>query len=462
MNEELSKVLDQSDDVDRRAFIKGASISTLMMMMGGTVLVPTRQARGADAAAPKHPTTPPVKCGVIGCGGWGREIVATLGQLPNAPITALCDTYGAYLRRTARSAPGCKQYDDYKQLLADDNVEAVFIATPTHLHREMVEAAIKAGKHVYCEAPIAQTLEDARAIALAAKKAPRLNFQTGLNFRSDPQRHFLMDFIGAGSWGKTAMARAQYHKKQSWRRTSADADQEKLINWRLDKTTSLGLIGEMGIHQIDIASWFIRKRPVAVNGFGSIINWNDGRDVDDTIQAVFEYGGPNLVYDATLANSFDSDYEMYFGTDAALMVRGQKAWMFKEVDAPLLGWEVYARKDQFYKEVGIALVSNATKLTAITEKAEDESPYTDTPLRFSVEAFISNTFNHQSAVKDFLDTYGNDEPALLEYLKEMNQKKLPAADMTAGFEATVVAIAGNEAVRDRKRVEIKPEWFELA
>lgn len=460
MNEELPNLLEKSDDVDRRAFIKGASISTLMMMMGGTVLVPSREAIAAEAA--KHPTTPPIKCGVIGCGSWGREIVATLGVLPNAPITALCETYGAYLRRTAKSAPGCKQYTDYKQLLADPNVQAVFIATPTYMHREMVEAALQAGKHVYCEAPLAQTLDDARAIALAAKKHPKLYFQSGLNFRSDSQRHFLMDFIGSGSWGKTAMARAQYHKKQSWRRTSSNSEQEHLMNWRLRKETSLGLVGEIGIHQIDIAGWFIQKRPTAVTGFGSIINWNDGRDVDDTIQAVFEYGGPNLMYDATLANSFDSDYEMYYGSDAALMVRGPKAWMFKEIDAPLLGWEVYARKDTFYREVGIALVANATKLTAVTEKASDLSAYTDTPLRYSMEAFISNAFNHQTAVSDFIDTYGEDEPAMLKYLKEMAAKYLPAANYVEGYEATVQVIAANEAVRDHKRVEIKPEWFDLA
>jgi predicted exporter len=153
---------------------------------------------------------------------------------------------------------------------------------------------------------------------------------------------------------------------------------------------------------------------------------------------------------------------VYYGTDAALMVRGQKAWMFKEVDAPLLGWEVYARKDQFYREVGIALVSNATKLTAITEKADDDSSYTDTPLRYSLEAFISNSFNHQSAVTDFIDLYGgDDQEALVEYLNEMNEKKVAASGIVEGYQATVQVIAANQAIRERRRVELKPEWFEL-
>ncbi|HAV64814.1 MAG TPA: hypothetical protein DCY13_20905 [Verrucomicrobiales bacterium] len=464
MKKEHLNELTESEDVDRRSFIKGASISTLMMMMGGTVLVPRHQAKGADAVETPRPTTPPVNCGIIGCGVWGRDIIATLGQLPNAPVTAVCDTYGAYLRRAARSAPDAKQYENYKDLLADPNVQAVLVATPTHLHRQIVEDAIKAGKHVYCEAPLAHTVEDARAIALAAKKAPKINFQTGLNYRSDPQRHFLVPFIRTGSWGTTAMARAQYHKKQSWRRTSSSADQEKLINWRLDKETSLGLIGEIGIHQLDAAGWFMALRPKSITGFGSIIHWKDGRTVDDTVQAIFEYeGGARLMYDATLANSFDADYEMYYGTDAALMVRENKAWMFKEVDAPLLGWEVYARKDQFYKEVGISLVANATKLTAIIDKPQDESPYASTPLYYSLEAFVSNTFNHQTAVTDFIDAFGSDDPAaLIDYLKEINETKLPAAGFAEAYEATVLCIKADEAIRTGRKVEIKDEWFELA
>lgn len=462
MNNDLLKPL-SAEDVDRRDFIKGASMSTLMMMLGSTVLVPTSQALGQDAAEKKRAGSPPVKIGVIGCGLWGRDIINTLGQLPNAPVVAICDTYPAYMRRASRSAPDAATYSDYQELLADKNVEAVIVATPTHLHRQIAVDAIKAGKHVYCEAPLAGSIEDARAIALAAKNAPRLNFQAGLNYRSDPQRHFLIDFIRTGSWGKTVTARAQYHKKQSWRRTSSNAEQEKLSNWRLDKETSTGLVGELGIHQLDIANWFMLKRPVAVTGFGSIIKWTDGRTVDDTVQAVFEYDdGSTMVYDGTLANSFDSDYEMYYGTDAALMVRDNKAWMFKEVDAPLLGWEVYARKDQFYKEIGIALVANATKLVALQEKAQDVSPYASTPLFYALEAFVSNSYNHQAAVEDFLATFGDDDDALVDYLKDVGTTKLPASGFKDAFESTALVVKASEAIQSKKRIVLKDEWFELA
>ena len=144
---------------------------------------------------------------------------------------------------------------------------------------------MKAGKHVYCEAPLATTLEDAQAIAKAAKAAVKLNFQSGLQMRSDPQRHFLLQFIRSGAMGRTIMARSQWHKKESWRRTSPNPEREKEINWRLRKDESLGLDWGNRHSSMDLINWFINARPKAVAGFGGILNWNDGRDVADTIQS---------------------------------------------------------------------------------------------------------------------------------------------------------------------------------
>jgi len=88
-------------------------------------------------------------------------------------------------------------------------------------------------------------------------------------------------------------------------------------------------------------------------------------------------------YDATLANSFDAEYEMYFGSDAAVMIRESKAWMFKEVDSPLLGWEVYARRDAFYKETGIALVAGGSKQAALADKGAEEAAKALPPLYYA-------------------------------------------------------------------------------
>jgi hypothetical protein len=149
------------------------------------------------------------------------------------------------------------------------------------------------------------------------------------------------------------------------------------------------------------------------------------------------------------------------GSDAAIMLRGNKAWLFKEADSPLLGWEVYARKEQFFDETGIALVANATKSTKTDQsKGQNEAAYTDPPLYFAMESFLANTELIADSVENFVSTFGaNDTKALKEYLAGIQKNKLPAATHRDGYEAAVLAIKANEAMR-RRHGEIR-RWFGL-
>ena len=446
---------DNLNELDRRAFVQRSSFAAMLAALGAVELRAQAQAPAEKKAAFT------VNVAVIGLGPWGREIVNVLARTKEAKIVTICDTYGAMVRRTAENAPGAAQESDYKKVLADKNVQAVVIATPTHQHKQLVTEALAAGKHVYCEAPLAHTVEDARAIAQAAKNTPTAVFQAGLQLRSDAQRHFLMQFVRSGALGKNLFSRAQWHKKQSWRKASPNPDREREINWHLRQEQSAGLVGEIGIHQVDNNSWFLRDLPTAVTGFGGILQWSDGRTVPDTAQCVFEYGqGVNFSYDVSLANSFDSDYEMIFGTDAAVMMRGGKAWMFKESDAPLLGWEVYARKDNFHKETGIALVANATKLVAQGEQAEDNTPAMTTSLQAAMEAFLTNVNEIGNAVEDFKATFGDgDKAALAKHLVTVPRQ--PAASAQDGFEATVRVLKASEAVAKKTRIAFSKEWFQV-
>ena len=437
-----------------------------MTMMGGVELNAQDAPKSAAATEPaltKIPIGPTVKYGVIGLGAQGREVLKHLALLPNAPVVAICDNYAPTLRRAGNSdAPKAERFDDYQKLLASPDVEAVVISTPTPIHREMALAALQAGKHVYCEAPLANTVDDTKAIATAARNSIKVVFQPGLQERSHPQRQFLLPFIRAGSLGDLVMARAQSHQSNSWVSASSNPEHEKALNWRLHQATSTGLMGEIGIHQIDAVSWFFKARPAAITGFGSILRWKDGRDVADTVQGIFEFpGGINFMYDATLCNSFDKDYEMYYGTQSAVMVRDAKAWLFKEPDAELGGWEVYARKDTFYTETGIALVANATKQAAIgtSATAGNASPFT--PLYYALEAFTSNVGQRVGAVKDFIDSFGDSDPqAMADSLKTL-KPYYPAANWQDGLDATILAIKANEAVVEQKKVLVPDDIFNL-
>lgn len=478
------------NDLNRRDFLKGSSMATLMAMMGGIEIraedaapatgaaasAATPAATNAATAEPALtviPVGPTVKYGIIGMGPQGRDIATELGKLPNAPVTAICDNYPTSLRRGSEVAPKAEKFPDYKKLLASPNVQAVVVATPTHMHKEIVLDALAAGKHVYCEAPLANSIEDAKIIAKAAKEAVKVVFQSGLQLRAYPKRQFLIKFMRSGSAGNFVGARAQYHKKTEWKRASANSDREAALNWRLSQKTSTGLIGEFGIHQLDLISWIFKSRPNAVTGFSSLIKWTDGRDVADTVQAVLEYpGGANLTFDATIANSFDSSYENIYGTDAAVMIRGGKAWMFKEPDSPLLGFEVYARKDTFFGETGLALAAGSTSqkaLKANEKKGEIPDGFPNSPLYYALEAFTANTGLIGQTVEDFVSNFkGGDKnaafdpdesKALLEQIGNLKIVSYPGWE--EGLEATIVAIKANEASVKKQRIVIPGDIFKI-
>jgi predicted dehydrogenase len=425
---------DSGRSLARRDFLKRGSLAGILGMVGG------QQVMGLELRPPSRPTysrldgSERIACGVIGFGEWGREISATLGRIETARIAAICDTFPVMLQRASRSVPDAATQAEYRRVLDDPEIQVVFVATPTHLHRGIVIAALEAGKHVYCEMPLAHTIEDAQAIARAAKSANRQIFQVGLSYRSNPQHREVFQFIRSGALGRATAARAQWHGKQSWRRASATSERERELNWRLDSNISLGLIGEIGVHQLDTADWIYQGLPRAVTGAGQLIYWKDGRRVPDTIQAIFEYPSDvRLTYNATLTNSFDGEYDMFYGTDGTIMMRDSKAWLFKEVDAPVLGWEVYARKDRFYRESGIALVADATQLEAQGIDPTVDDPNVETPLFYALEEFLDNALRGPFP---------------------------PSAGYKAGYDATVVAIRANEAVTGNRRLTFDQSVFD--
>jgi predicted dehydrogenase len=505
----------KSSEVNRRVFLKNTSVAAFMAMMGGVELTApgcrraqplhvkammggaeaaapggaaTTQPAAADAALTEIPPVPPVNYGVIGAGAWGRKIITTLAllkndsQFKNTEVVAVCDHFPAWLDRAGDLAPKAERFGDYKKLLAKPEVQAVVVATPTHLHRDIVLDALKAGKHVYCEAPLAHTIADAKDIARAAQAAFKQVFQAGLQERSHPHRHFLWPFIRTAALGRNVLVRAQWHKKGSWLKTASTPQRADELNWRLHKATSAGLMAEACIHRLDAVTWFLGGarfggRPNAVTGFSSIVLWNDGRDVPDTVQCVFEFpDGPNagvrFLCDATLCNTFDTEYEMYYGSDSAILIqpgnesRESKAWMFKEVDAPFLGWEGYARHDAFGAETGVSLVANASKQTALTPAtAAPDAPPPAEPIQYALQSFTANVGAIAGAAKDYADNFGDaDTPEYRANLADARKYTLtqhPAAGWEEGLEATVLAIKANEAALGKQRLELKNEFFEL-
>jgi predicted dehydrogenase len=161
---------------DRRTFLLQTAGSLV-----GVALAPDLAATGPRRLAE------PKSIGLVGLGRQGRAIIGELQKIEGASIKAVCDTSPARHASGLERAPGAAGFADHRALLdARRDLDAVIVATPTHLHRQVVTDVLDAGKHCYCEAPLAHTVEDARAIEAAALAATNRVFMAGFQARSHP------------------------------------------------------------------------------------------------------------------------------------------------------------------------------------------------------------------------------------------------------------------------------------
>jgi predicted dehydrogenase len=355
-----------------------------------------------------------------------------LATIPEATVVAVCDTDDSRLQSAVRRAQGLKGYASHKELLEKEpSIAAVVIATPTHLHRAIALDCIAAGKHVYCETPLAHTLDATAAIAAAAKGSSKV-FAGGYQGRSNPVYSLARSFFKAGTLRQLSHLRAQDHKKTSWRTSGSTPERDKELNWHLDGDISLGLAGEKGSHQLDVFHHFLGRYPVSVRGEGELRLHKDGRTVADTILLDLRFeDGLRASYSSTLCNSYEGRYELIGGEMALIKLGWTHGWMFKEADAPTQGWEVYANRQQYHNDSGITLIADATKLAAQGKLTEGVGlPYTS--LYY----------------------------ALADFVKAASEGKAPACSVSEAARSTVIGILANQAVKSNAEVPIDPALLE--
>lgn len=399
---------------DRRSFLRQATGA-----LAGIALLPDPL-----PALPRR-LPAPIGLGLIGAGRQGRAILAELARLPDVTMRAVCDTSPARLRLALERTPGAEGVSDYRAVLSRGDVQGVVVATPTHLHRAIVLDAIQAGKHVYCEAPIAHTVEDAGAMAAAAAAA-RSVVAGGFPARANPVYRRAASFIGSDTLRDPVSLVAQSNRKTSWRFPASEPGTDRAVNWRLDPEVSLGLAGELGSHQFDVAAWFLGGPPARITGRGSIRLHADGRAVFDTGSAELVWAnGVAMQWSATLASSFAGQVEVLHCVNAAIKLAGTHAWLFKEVDAPTQGWEVYATRQQFHNDEGIVLVADATKLAA-QGRLREGAGLPQSPLYYALEDFCAAA----------------------------TEGRAPACGMAAAAQATTLGILANRAITSGNVVEV--------
>jgi predicted dehydrogenase len=405
-------------ETDRRTFLKQTGGALAAM-----VIVPSL-AFAADVVLSSE-----ISVAIIGMGRQGRSIAGELQKIKGVKVTAICDIDPGRLRSGARRVAGVATFETHQQLLDEaKDVSAIFVATPTYTHRKVLEDAIAAGKHVYCEAPLASTVEDCQAIAAAARGASTV-CAAGLLARSNPVYKLARTFFRSDSVRDIVAMRAQSNDKTTWRNPSSDPAREKALNWRLDPALSTGLAGELGTHQFDVFHFYRGTYPVSIQGQGSIRLHKDGRKVDDTVAALLTFAdGSVLQYGATLGNSFEGTNEVFLGSNAAIKLAWSHGWMFKESDAPTQGWEVYANRQQFHNEEGITLIADATQL-ASQGKLKSGVGLPNPPLYYG----------------------------LGDFLKSVTESTTVATTIEEGARASIIGILADQAIRTGETVKIDPD-----
>jgi predicted dehydrogenase len=313
--------------VNRRDLLSGAAAALVATGLNpASALAHPDQ---SDQPAPSSQT--PIRVGVIGPGSRGQELIRQLLHVPGVEITAVCDIYPPRFAQVnqlvGRDVPHTA---DYRQLLDRRDLDVIYIATPISFHAEHVLAALHSGRPVYGEKAMGFTPEQCQQILDAATK-PGALYQVGHQYRYAPWVKEAVHRIQAGEIGDPTHVYAYWHRNNSWRRPVPSPDLDRLINWRLYRETSGGLVTELGSHQIDIANWVFGAQPHRTLGTTSIVLYHDGRTVGDNVQAVFDYpAGKRLFFSALTDNAKVGNQLWVYGTAGSMQITIEDATIYYE------------------------------------------------------------------------------------------------------------------------------------
>jgi len=258
--------------VTRRQFLKAA---------GAAVAAPYVITSSALGDERKVAASNRLVLGHIGIGNQGRGHFGAMVGQRETEVVAACDVrkWVRDKHQAQAGGPGkCAAYNDFEEVLARDDIDAVVIATPDHWHAIIAIAAAKAGKDIYCEKPLSLTIREARGMADAVRRYGRV-FQTGSQQRSGGRERLGCELVRSGRIGKVkevyvsvgGPSRERYFPPQpvpegmDWDRWLGPAARKPFNKercsgsygggWRMVRDYSGGMMTDWGAHHFDIAQW---------------------------------------------------------------------------------------------------------------------------------------------------------------------------------------------------------------
>jgi predicted dehydrogenase len=335
---------------NRRNFLKTTSTAAVGLSLAATMPIPMSACVGANDK---------LRCGVIGVNGMGFADLAAFLRQKNTECVAICDVDSNVLNKRAaetEKAQGFKPrlYSDYRKLLEDKDVDVVIIGTPDHWHCLPMVEACQAGKSVYCEKPLGNSIEEINIMERAANKYNTV-VQVGMWQRSDPHWMAAVDFVKSGKLGKVRTVRTWAY--QGWMEpvsikpdgeAPAGVDYDFWLgpakkrpfnpnrfhfNFRWFYDYAGGLMTDWGVHIIDYGLFGMGDPvPKSVMAMGGKFAYpDDASETPDTLQTLYEFDSHTMLWDH--ATGIDGGH---FGRNHGVAYVGNNGTLVVDRD----GWEV--------------------------------------------------------------------------------------------------------------------------
>lgn len=339
----------------RRTFIRNSAIGAAGITIGGMGM--SAKSYGNILGSNSR-----IQVGILGFSNrfkdsLGKSFLKYAGEM-NFEFFTVCDIWNRrrdegqawHKEMTGREIKTARNTDE----LWDQKPDAVIISTADFQHALHLAEAVRAGSHVYCEKPYAETMDDANFALKTAKETGKV-IQIGSQRRSGPNYHAAHDYIRSGKFGKIVAVEMTWNVNQpgrwrlphltsqikesdtDWKRYLMNRpfepwDPRKYLEYRLFWPYSSGIPGQWMAHQIDTVHWFSHlEHPRSAVANGGIYMWNDGRTNFDTMTAVFDYGpegkpeeGFQVIYSSRQTNGSGGTKEWYFSNGGKLDLDSNK------------------------------------------------------------------------------------------------------------------------------------------
>ena len=227
----------------------------------GLTIAASRMVRGTEANSA-------VRVGLLGCGGRGTTVAASIEKNAGARVVALGDLFQDQIDAAKKTFTSAGHFfvgpHAYEQMAASNAMDAIVIATPPYYHPLHLGAVVDAGKHVYCEKPVAVDVPGTRRVLEIGRKAgDKLSLEVGFQIRCAPPFVELVKRIHAGALGEIGFGEAYYYcPYMEASHPNVPPAQYRIRNWLHDRVLTGDIIVEQNIHAIDICNWVLKGHPV--------------------------------------------------------------------------------------------------------------------------------------------------------------------------------------------------------